>query len=63
MEDGALEYLCFLQGIGNKYFMASLDEVGIVAKSDQRKIYLAWISLVMVVICGSFFIFWITVLL
>jgi hypothetical protein len=59
---GPLEYLCVLQGIHNKYFMVSLDEARIMAKSDQRQIYSAWICVVMVVIDGSFFILWITVL-
>jgi hypothetical protein len=59
---GPPEYLCVLQGIRNKYFMAILDETSIMAKSDQRQIYSAWICIVMVLIGGIFCIIWISVL-
>jgi hypothetical protein len=50
MEDGASEYLCFLQGLSNKYLMASLDEVRFMEKSDQRQIHYAWLCIVMALI-------------
>jgi len=59
---GPPEYLCFLQGVDIEYFMASLDEAKIMAKSDQGQIYSTWICVVLVGIDEIFLILWITVL-